>query len=388
MLELVALLVPVAAAAGWLIGRRHGRERGITRGHAFSADYFRGLNHLLNEQPDEAIEVFIRMLEAEGENVEIHLALGSLFRQRGEVDRSIRIHQNLIARPTLTGSQRGHVLLELGLDYMRSGLYDRAEKIFLDLVEMRAYAERALRELLQIYQQEKEWDNAIDTARRLASQTGEPQHQAIAQFYCERAEEAQRTGNLDAALSFTKRALSSDGESVRASLLRGDLEMAMGRTKAAIRAYRRVADQDPAYMPEVVRRLAKAYGLIGRKDEWLDYLREQMNVRSSPALLAEVADLIRERDGAPAAVHYLLDHFAAHASLEAMKKLVDLLGRHADTNLDRMLALLRDQLDALRAEQPGYRCRKCGFTGRSMHWQCPSCKSWSSIKPLQGIRLP
>lgn len=387
MLELVVLLVPVAAASGWLIGRRRSAERGVSRGHALSADYFRGLNHLLNEQPDEAIEIFIQMLEAEGESVEIHLALGSLFRQRGEVDRSIRIHQNLIARPTLSAPERGTVLLELGLDYMRAGLYDRAEKIFLDLVEMRAHAKRALRELLVIYQQEREWDNAIDTARRLATQTGEGQQQAIAQFFCERGDEAVRAGNPDAAMTFAKRALSTDDDCVRASILRGDLEVELGRPKAAIRAYKRVAKQDAAYLPEVLERLQGASRTLGRQDELIDYLRGQMAERSSPALLATVGEMIRERDGSATACRYLLEHFSANASLPTLDQLITLQGRHADDDLDRLLQLIQQKLREVLAGQDRYRCRKCGFTGRSLHWQCPGCKSWSTIKPLRDIRL-
>jgi len=387
MLELVVLLVPVAAAAGWLIGRRPESRHGVSRGHALSADYFRGLNHLLNEQPDEAIEIFIQMLEAEGESIEIHLALGSLFRQRGEVDRSIRIHQNLIARPTLTSVERGTVLLELGLDYMRAGLYDRAEKIFIDLVEMRAHAERALRELLVIFQQEREWENAIDTARKLATQTNESQHQAIAQLYCERGDEAVRAGNHDAAMSFAKRALSTDNGCVRASLLRGDLELEMGKPKAAIRSFKRVAQQDSDYFPEVLGRLKSATQALGQQTALIDYLREQMGEINSPAILSATGELIRERDGNAAACRFLLDHFADNASLPALDQMIELQGRHADDDLERLLRLIAAQVDKSRTDQDSYRCRKCGFTGRSLHWHCPSCKTWSSIKPLQDFHF-
>ncbi|MDX1594454.1 MAG: lipopolysaccharide assembly protein LapB, partial [Gammaproteobacteria bacterium] len=297
MLELLWLLLPVAAGSGWLAGRRAAHDRPGQAGRRLSAEYFRGLNHLLNEQPDKAIEVFIRMLEAEGETVEIHLALGSLFRRRGEVDRAIRIHQNLIARPTLSPGQRAEALQELGLDYTRAGLYDRAEEIFLELAEVRAHAERALRELLDIYQRERDWDKAIDTARRLAQRTGTARDLEIAHFHCELAEESRAAGEISEALSHLGRALAADPACVRASLTQGDLENDRGHTKAAVRAYRRVAEQDPAYLPEVLERLRACYASLGREGEYRDFLQEQIGRTRAIAPVLAFAELIRDEEG-------------------------------------------------------------------------------------------
>ena len=157
---LVVILLPVAALSGWYYGRKDARERinspaGVP---GMSQDYFKGLNYLLNDRPDKAIEVFIKVLEVESETVETHLALGNLFRRRGEVDRAIRIHQNLVARPSLDKEQRALALLELGIDYMRSGLLDRAETLFKELIQTGMYERQVLRHLVDIYQQEQDWD--------------------------------------------------------------------------------------------------------------------------------------------------------------------------------------------------------------------------------------
>ena len=187
MLELLWLLLPLAAASGWLAARRGVRGTKAQLMPELSSDYFQGLNYLLNEQPDKAIEVFVRMLEVNSDTVETHLALGNLFRRRGEVDRAIHIHQNLIARPTLKPEQRTQALMELGQDYMRAGLLDRAESLFEELVQVDAHTAAALQQLLVIYQQEKDWDRAIQTARRLGVVSGRNMAPVIAQYYCELA---------------------------------------------------------------------------------------------------------------------------------------------------------------------------------------------------------
>ena len=167
MSEWMWLLLPAALSVGWWLGRRGGKVSEGASGGQFTTRYFQGLNYVLNEQPDKAIEVFCKIMEVDNDTLETHYALGNLFRRRGEVDRAIRIHQNLIARPSLDKRQRALALLELGLDYMRAGLFDRAENLFRELVDMRIHVRRAQENLLAIYEQEKDWENAIDVARRL-----------------------------------------------------------------------------------------------------------------------------------------------------------------------------------------------------------------------------
>ena len=385
MLELLWLLLPVAAASGWMAGRRAANTPQRRLRGRLSADYFRGLNHLLNEQPDKAIEVFIRMLEAEGETVEIHLALGSLFRRRGEVDRAIRIHQNLIARPTLSPSQRAEALQELGIDYARAGLYDRAEEIFQELTEVRAHAERALRELLDIYQQERDWDKAIDTARRLASRTGHAHDLQIAHYHCELAEELRAAGDDSHALAQVGKALSVDAGCVRASLLQGDLENARGNTKAALRAYRRTAEQDAAYLPEVLERLRIGYAALGREDEYREFLKGQLDLTQAIAPVLALAEIVRDRDGERAAGEFIVQQLEARPSLRGLERVIDLSLETTEGRTHHVLEVLHRLVAQLVADKPLYRCGHCGFEGKTLHWQCPGCKQWSSVKPIHGI---
>src|SRR3990172_4271983 len=216
--DLLWLLLPLAAASGWYVARLEQKRR-VQKSLDLPSAYFTGLNFLLNEQPDKAIEVFIRVLEVNSDTVETHLALGNLFRRRGEVERAIRIHQNLIARPTLDKEQRSQALLELGQDYFKAGLFDRAENLFLELAEIRAHSEQALRLLLHIYQQEKEWEKAISVVRKLARVSGRNMNSMIAHFYCELAEQDIARSNHPSARDRLGQALAADGECVRASIL-------------------------------------------------------------------------------------------------------------------------------------------------------------------------
>ena len=273
---LLFLLLPVAAASGWFVARRRGeRQRGAQIGK-LSRTYFKGVNFLLNEQPDKAIEVFLELAEVDKNTVETHFALGNLFRRRGEVDRAIRVHQNLIARPTLTDEQRTQAVLELGEDFMRAGLLDRAETLFADLVKANTSAPAALRHLISIYQQERDWTKAIEHARRYETATGEPMGKLIAQFQCELAEAARSHGDIPAARAFLAQAYRDDTHCIRAGIVEGNIELAAGNDQAAIRALERVARHDVEYLPEFLKPLLSAYERRGERARARAFLAEMI----------------------------------------------------------------------------------------------------------------
>lgn len=386
MLELLFLLLPVAAFSGWWIGRRS-RESSRASGDVtrFSSDYFKGLNYLLNEQPDKAIEVFVRMLEVDNETVETHFALGNLFLRRGEVDRAIRIHQNLIARPTLTREQRNQALFELGRDYMRAGLLDRAESLFLELVESPDYAVASLRQLIEIYQQEKEWEKAIDTARRLEGRSGRRMRPVIAQFYCEMAESALAAGNSGQAQKMVKRALAEDKACVRASLIEGRLQLSSGNPKAALKAYKRVEQQDPDFLPEVIEPVQSCYNALQRPGEVVEFLRDVLKRHNSTSVVLALVEQLRQLEGDEIAGHFLAGYLERNPSMRGMSRLIELKATTADATQRQDFSMLKRLIDNILGEKPVYLCGNCGFTGKSLHWQCPGCKQWSSVKPIHGI---
>ena len=379
------LLLPLAALSGWLVGRRERQKTTLRLDGEIPLSYIRGLNYLLNEQPDKAIDVFIQLLDVNSDTVETHLALGSLFRRRGEVDRAIRIHQNLIARPTLNAEQRMHALNELGQDYMRAGLLDRAEALFSELIETGPHTITALQQLIDIYQQEKDWEKAVEIARKLAVKMGKSQDNVIAHYYCELAEQELRANETHKALKFVKKALNTDHNCARASILEGEIEHQLGDVKAAIRAYRRVEDQDGDYLPEIIEPLTNCYRELHRTDEMLVYLREINGRQGGISVMLTLAELIREKQGDTAAAEFIAQQLQSRPSVRGMDRLIDLALKLIKGPGQEKLEVLKRVTTQLLVNNPVYKCDICGFSGKTLHWQCPGCKSWNTVKPIQGV---
>lgn len=382
---LLWLLLPVAAFSGWWVANWNGRRNQGGNRIVLNPKYFEGLNYVLNEQPDKAIEVFVKMVEVDSETVETHLALGNLFRRRGEVDRAIRIHQNLIARPTLSEQHRAQALLELGMDYMRSGLLDRAEGLFNELVDVVAYGELALEQLLDIYQQEKDWKSATDVARRLETVSGQRLHPIVAQFYCELATEQFESGNDKEVADNLKKALNTDPRCVRASLLEGKLLVRSGRIRAAIKAYERVEKQDPDYLPEIVIPLCECHRQLDLLDQFVKYLQRIVAEYGGITPLLFLADLLTEIRGQDEAIGFVADALKNRPTIRGVSRLVQYTLNKADGEVRDNLASIKNLMDALLESRSAYKCILCGFDARHLHWQCPGCKNWNSVKPIHGV---
>lgn len=384
MLELLFLLLPVAAASGWLIGRRSNRQQTMQRS-GIASDYFRGLNFLLNEEPDKAIEVFIQMVEVDNDTVETHLALGNLFRRRGEVDRAIRIHQNIIARPVLSHQQRSLALYELGQDYMSAGLLDRAENLFNELIENGSYRRQALCRLQEIYEQEKDWQKAVNTAIHLQHITGQPTNSVVAQYYCELAEQSIQKGEDKSAVSLLKKALAADKECLRAVLLEADIAIGEKKWGRAIKYLQSVSSQDGLQLPSIIAKLEMCYRELGRLDDFLQYMEQlQSRVRNVETML-RCAAIIYERAGQKAAVEYIISKMKKRPSIRGLEMLIKYHLERTEGEARNNMQILYDLINTLVVKRPGYKCNTCGYEAKSMHWHCPSCKNWNTIRPVIDI---
>ncbi len=380
--DLLWLLLPLAAASGWLVARFEQKRR-VRQSLDLPSAYFKGLNFLLNEQPDKAIEVFIQVLEVNSETVETHLALGNLFRRRGEVERAIRIHQNLIARPMLDKEQRSQALLELAQDYHKAGLLDRAENLFLELAEIRAHSEQALRLLLHIYQQEKEWEKAISTVRKLARISGKNLNNVIAHFYCELAEQDYARHNYSAARGRLKQALAADDKCVRASILFGDIDAQEGRHRDAIEHWQRIEEQDIHYLGEVAERIAEGFRKLGDEGGLYDYFRSALQRHGGVSLALAFADVISSREGVEAAEKFIIGWLRRTPNVHGLHKLLELNLVKAKDSARNDLLMLKGIIEELRTQHLGYACGECGFKGKALHWLCPGCNHWNTIKPVR-----
>ena len=384
MIELLWLLLPVAAATGWWTGRRRGRGAAAGAGGRYAPDYYRGLAYLLDEQQDKAIELFIKLVQVDKDTVETHLTLGNLFRRRGEVDRAIRIHQNLIARPRLPRAVRSEGQLELARDYLAAGLLDRAEGVFTELLESSRHASEAYAGLILIYEREREWRSAIDAAERCHRATGESRQAMIAHYHCELAEEARRTGDADSTRRLLGEALGFDADCARASMLLGDLAAGGGKPEVAIEHYRAVQRQSPELLPEVIDRLIDAMRRSGDEAALDSLVVDSDEQLGAFKVTRAITGLIAERQGGQAAARFFKAQLLKRPSLKALRHWagMELQRRASDQRED--IQVVVDMLDRVIARRPGYLCSHCGFKGQALHWHCPGCHRWNTIRPLLG----
>lgn len=384
-IHLLFLLLPLAALSGWYVARRGSERTSGARVSELSSNYFRGLNYLLNEEQDKAIEVFLKLAEYNRDTVETHLALGNLFRRRGEVDRAIRVHQNLIARPSLSDEHKTIALLELGEDYMRAGLLDRAETLFSDLVAMNALVPSALTHLVSIYQHERDWNSAIDNATKLEVAKGESQGAIIAQFHCELAEQARSRHAWDEARTCLDAALAAEEDCIRASIIRGHIEAASGNFQAAIEAFEHVAERDVDYVPEILSPLLDCYAKAQAMQRAEEFLLRMTKRHQGVSPVLALARLYERTQGEKAAAEFLTRQLHQRPSVRALMALIDANLHTAQGEARESLLIQRDLTRKLLEGQAMYRCSRCGFSAKAHHWQCPSCKNWSTIRPIHSV---
>ena len=365
---------PLFFGLGWLAARIDIRQI-VRESRALPRSYFRGLNFLLNEQPDKAIEAFLEVVKVDPETVELHFALGSLFRRRGEYDRAIRMHQHLLERADLGAEQKTMALAELGHDYLKAGILDRAEEVFQKL-EQTPQGGAARRALLEIYEQEKAWPRAIEMTRQVESDP-----RALAQYECEIAASEAAQSRPDSARRHLEAALDANRKCVRASLQLGDLEVEEKRLERAIEHWKRVESQDPAYLALVAQRLLDAHRELGRAEEGLRLLEGYLERYPSLDLLDIVFQQTLETKGPEEAYRLVRDELRRNPTLLGLDRLVEVELIRAPAERRRDLELMRSLVHRHTQRLARYRCETCGFKARQFYWRCPACGGWETYPP-------
>jgi lipopolysaccharide biosynthesis regulator YciM len=366
---------PLFFGLGWVAARIDIRQI-VRESRALPRSYFKGLNFLLMEQPDKAIEAFIEVVKVDPETVELHFALGSLFRRRGEYDRAIRMHQHLLDRADLGAEQKTVALSELGQDYLKAGILDRAEEVFQKL-ERSPQAGAARRHLLEIYEQEKDWSRAIAMTQQV-----ETDPRALAQYQCELAASEAGQSRPDAARRHLEAALDANRKCVRASLQMGDLDRDEKNLDKAIEHWMRVESQDPAYLALVARRLLEAHREQGRAEEGLRLLDGYLERYPSLDLLDIVFQQTLEAKGPEEAYRLVRDELRRNPTLLGLDRLleVQIIGANS-AERRRDLELMRNLVHSHTQRLARYRCEDCGFKARQFHWRCPACGGWETYPP-------
>lgn len=373
------LALPLFFGLGWLAARIDIRHL-VRESRALPRSYFAGLNFLLNEQPDRAIDSFIEATSKDPQTVELQFALGNLFRRRGETDRAIQIHQALAAREDVRAEQRLNARLELGLDFLKAGLLDRAEEAFVGLRGSAVDIE-ALHHLLDIYQQEKEWHKAIDIARALPENESHRAQKDIAQFLCELATQALAQSRMGDAQTLLGEALATHRKCVRALMLLGDAAAAEQKWEEAIEHWQRIEQQNPVYLALVASRMADAYRRLGRERQGITLLKSYLERHASLDLLDVVFKEELDTEGPTGALTLVREELRRNPTLLGLDKLLEAqmqtLPPEARTDSD----LMKNIIHAHTRRVARYRCDSCGFKARQFHWRCPACGGWETYPP-------
>ncbi|MCK0106349.1 lipopolysaccharide assembly protein LapB [Marinobacter sp. S0848L] len=379
------LLLTVAVAVGWLVGR-YGSAYRRSRKTISDVDSVKDrLQFLFTNYSDQAVENFVQSLPVNKDTVSLHLSIGSHFRNKGETDRATLIHQNLLARPELPARYTPKVTLELAMDYLGAGLLDRAEALFQELMGDREYGRRAANELIELYQQEKEWEKAGQVAKTLTRTDSDPvMFKTLAYITCELADSALKDDDRWTAKKLFREALEYDPSCVRATLLLMKLHVRQGNYREASKQGLKVFDQNPQFGPEAVERLMQLerdHGDVGRLFKKLKKLYEQ---HPSTSLLLALVESVERSSSRPAAIDLLRQELEVRPSMRGLLRLVELAGYEKGMTTDEGRLVSRIG-HLILANRPIYRCVNCGFDGRQLHWLCPSCKQWETVRPIQGV---
>ena len=379
---LLAGLFLLLAAAGWAMGRFGERDEEDAP-PPLNIDYLKGLNFLLNEQTDQALEHFLKMVRVDDKTIETHFALGSLFRRRGEVDRAIRIHQNIIARPDLASEQKDQALYSLAKDYLAAGLLDRAENLFSRLAEGSRYQVQALEALCGIYEQEREWEKAIDAGQRLEVLGGKSLALQIAHYYCELAEASASSGDYASARQYVKNAQAGRPRTMRGALTRAHIARDTDDNKTALRLYHRIIDENTYLIAEALPEIVTIYTREDQVDELERALKALLDKNPDMASLVAYTAIVNDIGGIP-----VIDRCVEQYMLNepTLGEFVD-LQKLSDDDGDAAFAKVRHALSKLASATPRYQCQECGFSSQRLLWQCPSCRDWETQRPASRVQF-
>ena len=392
MLELLFLLLPIAAAYGWYMGHRSAKKDQEDVSNKLSRDYVTGVNFLLSNQTEKAVDLFLDMLQKqETENeiesdsqFEAELTLGNLFRSRGEVDRALRIHQALDRSPNYTFEQKLLAKQQLAKDFMAVGFFDRAENLYITLVDEPEFAEGALQQLAVIYQKTKEWKKAVNVAEKLAKIVPKEDNIELAQYYCEYV----RTLTADSKENpqdILRQALQVAPSCVRASMLLADLSVQQQDYKSAVEILENVLNQNPDYVSEILLQLKTCYQKLEQLDNFELFLIRVTQEHKNSSVELALADLIAEKDGRAAAQTKVYQQLTRNPSMFLFHRFIQYQIDEAEDGRGKESLVLLHKLVGERIKQSfDYRCVNCGYQSHKLIWCCPSCRQWEKIKPSTG----
>lgn len=382
------LILPLFFTLGWIAARVDIKQL-ISESTTLPAAYFKGLNFLIGDQHNKAVEAFSEAIHANSDSLELHFALGSLFRRTGETDRAINMHLNLLEKKELTDNQKDAVKAELAQDYLKAGLFDRAEELFKNLKDKR-YHQPALRALLEIYVREREWLQAIDVATELERLSGISFRKEIAQYHCELAMNAMIDQQQDQVRLHLANALDANKKCVRANVMLGDVEIQSGSHAAAISHWKHIEFQDPEYLGLVSTKLLKSFAALNQSKEGIDLLKSYLESYKLSSLMSALYEATITEEGADSAATLARNELIRKPSLQTLDQLLQARAM-SDTDSNSKgyqdIQLMQQTVRNAIGNRAAYHCNQCGFRAKQYHWQCPACNAWESLpaEPSEAI---
>ena len=380
---ILASIFLILAATGWLLGYFGERDEQPP----LNIDYLKGLNFLLNDQTDQAVEHFLKMVRVDNTTIETHFALGNLFRKRGEVNRAIRIHQNIIARPDISNQQRDQAFNSLAKDYLHAGLLDRAEVLFIRLSDDSDYSQEAFLNLISIYEQEKEWEKAIEASQKLSKLSNKDSYQhQISHYSCELAEEAISIENFKEASSQISRIKVNDQTTLRIDLIKANIAFIKNDLKIASEIYYKILNKSSYLITES---LPLLFDIYKKQDELSDLdLKLSLILKSHPNIRNDIAytAILNDIRGSVVINECIEKYIQDDRALSEFINVNDIFQSDLSIRIDA-IDKIRYGLKVLGTTNPRYQCNECGFSSQKLLWLCPSCKDWETQRPFLSVKF-
>ncbi len=376
-------LVLVAILIGWVVGRwmPAGKIHSSSDSINYSESYVKGLNYLLSDDSQKAIETFSELIKVNADTVETHIVLGNLFRSKGEVDQAIKVHQNLLARPDLSRKQRNMAIGELANDYLKAGLLDRAEKLYKEMIQLKPDDLSPYRKLLDLYITEKSWDEAIKCAQLLYDRGDSGAAVILSQCHCELANSAMKTGNNKLVRESLAKALDIDPRCVRAALLLIEHHMNLNNVGAAKKIFRQLTRFNPEYINLYIAPAKEIYSQGREPTAYQNFLQEQYEKIPSTRLAIALIEYYASINQIEKARQFLSDVLKKSPSFEAFEFALRFL-KSDSAHLSETWQSLSTFLLSMQNKRTEYVCSLCGYESHAIQWNCPSCRNWSTMKPV------
>ena len=386
MLELLFLLLPVAMGYGWFMGRNSVKQNDHSAKQALSIKYSTGLNYLLSNQQDKAIDYLLEALKVEDDTVEAHFAMANLFRRRGELDRALKVHEHLVRQAHLPTKDKQQAIFELGKDFLSAGLYDRAEAMFNKLLKSKNYSLKSINNLLKIYQSTKDWQHGLDLKKAIFKTNDKKLLHTLANFYCEMATKALDKDEFIEVLELLELALKCDQNSCRSNWLMAKVYEKHQQFNEACQCYQDIYSQDKEFFPDVIEQMQHCYSQLDADEEFYQFIKKVYDETGGSSALIKYLVFVEQKFSLSKAQDFMLSALKRRPTIRGFKHFIKMqMNDKSSLQENENLDMIKELISSYLSVKQRYSCCNCGFNSSTHYWSCPSCHDWEQLKPVRGL---